>query len=128
MKKKLAACLLCVVLAGGIYGLKYLYDLKTYKDIVSSISVSDVDLSKVKDGDYTGSFNAIFVSAETRVTVKNGKIVDIKLLKHKTERGKSAESITQKVISEQSLSVDTVSGATNSSKVILKSIENALQN
>jgi uncharacterized protein with FMN-binding domain len=85
-----------------------------------------VDLTKVSDGKYTGFCDAVLVASEVSVTVKNNKIEDIILLSHKTERGQSAEVIPEKVLEAQSLQVDTITGATNSSKVILKSIENAL--
>ena len=65
-------------------------------------------------------------AAKVSVTVKDNKITDITLLNHKNERGKPAEVIPEKVLKAQSLQVDTISGATNSSKVILKAIENAL--
>ena len=128
IKNKILLLFLCLMLIVGLtYGAKYLYDLKIYKDKTSSLTISNIDLSKVKDGVYIGKYDAKLVAAETRVTVKNGKIINIELLEHKNERGKSAESILSKVISSQSLNVDAVSGATNSSKIILKSIENALK-
>ena len=86
-----------------------------------------MDLSKVSDGKYTGSCDAVYVGAKVSITVKDNKIVDIILLNHKNERGKPAEVIPGKVVEAQSLKVDTISGATNSSKVILKAIENALE-
>ena len=85
-----------------------------------------MDLSNISDGKYTGSCDAVYVGAEVSVTVKDHKITDITLLNHKNERGKPAEVIIENVIKAQSLQVDTISGATNSSKVILKAIENAL--
>jgi uncharacterized protein with FMN-binding domain len=116
-------------LFNGYYGINLWGDilwLKEYKDITSSLKISDVDLSKVKDGIYTGEFDAKLVAAKTSVTVKDGKIVKIELIEHRNGRGKAAEAILPKVISAQSLDVDTITGATNSSKVILKAIENAL--
>lgn len=125
--KKIICILAAAVIVVGIgFGVNYLVELEKYKSIIKSISIDNVNLNKVKDGTYDGKFNAIMVAAETSVTVKDHKIVNIKLLKHKTERGKPAEVITKKVVQAQSLKVDTISGATNSSKVILKSIENAL--
>ncbi|MDP4145154.1 MAG: FMN-binding protein [Bacillota bacterium] len=127
VKKLVAAAVLIVILCGGAYAVKYLSDVKKYKDIIKGISINKVDLTKVKDGNYTGDFNAIFITAEVNVKVKNHEIVDVKLVKHKNERGKRAEIIPEKVVKAQSLQIDTVSGATNSSKVILKAIENALE-
>jgi uncharacterized protein with FMN-binding domain len=115
-----------VILSGVFYGVKYIWDVEKYKSIIKGITIDKVDLAKVKDGSYTGAYDAIFIAAKVDVTVKNNKIVDIKLLYHKNERGKRAEVIPERVVQAQSLQIDTVSGATNSSKVILKAIENAL--
>ncbi|MGK0468422.1 FMN-binding protein [Clostridium sp.] len=126
-KKKILLGAVCIiVLVGGIIGGEYYISLKKYDKIVNAIKISNVDLTKVSDGKYTGFCDAVLVASEVSVTVKNNKIEDIILLSHKTERGQSAEVIPEKVLEAQSLQVDTITGATNSSKVILKSIENAL--
>lgn len=131
MKKRrvviLAVSVLMIVGAYfGIMGIKSYIDLKTYQKQVADITISNVNLSKVVDGTYTGSYEVLWVAAEVKVTVKNHKITGIKLVKHKNGRGTPAEIIPNKVVEAQSLEVDTVSGATSSSKVILKAIENAL--
>lgn len=115
------------ILAGVVYGAKYMLDLKKYKETINAINIQNVDLSKVKDGNYTGNCDATVIGAEVNVKVENHKIVNVELVKHKNERGKNAEIIPERVVQAQSLQVDTVSGATNSSKVILKAIENALE-
>jgi uncharacterized protein with FMN-binding domain len=62
------------------------------------------------------------------VTVQNKNITAIKIIKHSCSPiGKKAEKITGRIIEEQSLGVGTVSGATGSSKTILKAVENALR-
>lgn len=127
VKKLIIATVSIIILFGGVFLTKYLSDIKKYKEIVRGISISNIDLSKVKDGSYIGDFDAILVGAEVNVTVQNQKIVDIQLVKHKNEKGKNAEIIPDKVMQAQSLQVDAVSDATNSSKVILKAIENALK-
>ena len=126
--KKIVVGSICIfILVIVIFGGKYLISVEKYKEAVKDIKISNVDLSKISDGKYIGSCDALFVAAEVSVTVKNHKITGISLLKHKTERGKPAEVIPGNVVKAQSLEVDTISGATNSSKVILKSIENALK-
>ncbi len=126
--KKIVIIAICIAaLSGGIFGINYLISLYNYKKIVSEIDIKSVNLSNVHDGTYTGSCDAIFVGAEVEVIVKDKKITDIKLLNHKTEKGKPAEVIVDDVKKKQSLQVDAISGATNSSKVILKAIENALE-
>jgi uncharacterized protein with FMN-binding domain len=49
-------------------------------------------------------------------------------LKHVNGKGTAAESIPETVVEKQTLQVDSVSGATYSSKVILLAIETALKN
>ncbi len=119
---------LALAVAGGIFfGLRYYMQLQEYKKRIEGIVISRVDLSNIRDGSYRGSFDAIFVGAEVVVQVKNHTIERIDLVKHKNERGAKAEAIVDKIISEQSVTVDVISGATNSSKVILKAVENALE-
>lgn len=126
-KKLVIAAISVIILCGGIYFIKFMSDIKDYKEIVNGIVIDKVDLSKVEDGNYTGDFDAKAIAAEVKVMVKNHSIVDIKLVKHRNGKGKEAEVIPGKVVQAQSLQVDTVSGATNSSKVILKAIEKALK-
>lgn len=120
----IASCIIAAV--SGAFGVKYLISVQQYKQAISNLKIDNIDLSNIHDGKYTGSCDTGFVGAEVSVTVKGNKITDITLLNHKNERGKPAEVILQNVVKAQSLQVDVVSGATNSSKVILKAIENAL--
>lgn len=93
---------------------------------VSEITIADVDLAKVPDGTYDGKYKVFPVAVEVRVSVENHRITGIDLVKHDNGQGKPAGVIPGKVTEAQSLNVDIVSGATYSSKVILKAIENAL--
>lgn len=132
MKKKqltVLAVLIVIVIGGyfGVKGIKAYTDLKTYQKQVAEITISDVKLSEVADGVHTGSYEVLWVAAEVKVTVKNHRIEGIELVKHKNGKGAPAEIIPGKVVEAQSLDVDIVSGATSSSKVILKAIENALK-
>ena len=94
---------------------------KTYNAVIE-----DIDLSTLADGGYTGSCSAFPVTAEVDVVVEDHAIVSIDLVKHLNGQGEEAEIIPKLVVDAQSLMVDTVSGATYSSKVILIAIENAL--
>ncbi|MDD3704985.1 MAG: FMN-binding protein [Clostridiaceae bacterium] len=65
---------------------------------------------------------------KTEVTVSSGKVTDIKILEHKENRKPEfTGKLYNSVIEAQSLQVDTVSGATLTSKAYLKSVENALK-
>ncbi len=90
-------------------------------------TISDVDLAGMEDGVYTGSYKAFPVAAEVTVNVNNHKITGIELVKHNNGQGAPAEVIPERVVKAQTLDVDMVSGATYSSRVILKAIENALE-
>lgn len=101
-------------------------DLINYKKTIQELQIGDVDLSSIPDGQFTGYFDAKLVKVEALVTVENHKITEIKLLQHVNGRGENAEVMPQRIIQAQSLQVDVVTNATASSKVILKAVENAL--
>lgn len=101
--------------------------LSEYKKSVADITVHNIDVKGIADGTYTGDCNVGYIYAKVQVKVENGSITSVELLEHRTERGQNAESIVDNVVKEQKIDVDTVSGATNSSKVILKAVENALK-
>lgn len=92
------------------------------------LQIDEVDMSTIKDGTYSGEYSALPVSAKVKVTVEGHQIKDIELLEHVNGQGSGAEIIPATVVEKQTLQIDTVSGATYSSTVILKAIENALLN
>lgn len=126
MKKRLIqlGALLVVIALSAL--LIYLYRVHSYQNKVSHTTVQNIEFSSIPDGSYIGDYNVDFIYAKVSVTVKSGKVIHIDLLKHKTERGKPAEVITDKIVEQQTLEVDAIAGATNSSKVIKKAVENAL--
>jgi uncharacterized protein with FMN-binding domain len=93
---------------------------------LSKTPVKTIDLASISDGTYTGSYSSFPVSVTLEVTVNDHQITQITILKHDNGQGKPAEAIVNTVIEAQSLQVDVVSGATYSSKVILKALEKAL--
>lgn len=109
---------------GGIF---LLLKLEYGGKFLSPDFISNINLSKIKDGIYYGEYKTMLVSAKVKVYVKSGKIMKIDIVEHKHGRGKKGEDIISRVIEYQSLKVDPISGATVSSKVILKAIENALR-
>lgn len=124
MKKKIVIVMVALgVIGAGLYGGAYLI----YQTKVKNIELTHPSLKDVADGQYTGGVNAIFVQATVKVDVKDRQITTIELVKHVKDRGEKGEAVVAEVLAAQSTDVDTVSGATNSSRVILKSIENALE-
>lgn len=113
-------------LIGLIFAAVYLKDVADYKKAVRDTTFSNLDISNVSNGVYVGEYDVDFVYAEVEVTVQNGVITNIAILEHKNGRGKPAEIVTDRILEEQKIDVDAVSGATNSSIVIKKAVENAL--
>ncbi len=130
MKKKTKIILMVigiVLLIGLGIGAKFLMDVNAYQKEIAAMEIQDIDLSNVPDGTYEGAYDADLIQVKVAVEVKDHNITNIELLQHENGKGGPAEAVIPEVIETQSLQVDTVSGATNSSKVILKSIENAIE-
>lgn len=115
------------VFVGLICLVIYLKNVRDYKQAVREINIDEINISDISDGVYTGECNVNFIYAKVEVTIQNGEIANINILERKNERGIGAESITDKIIKEQKIDVDAISGATNSSIVIKKAVENALK-
>lgn len=94
---------------------------------VQNIFVSMPDLSDIRDGDYIGEYSITPVHVKVEVSVSDHQITNIAILQHDNGLGSKAESIVNDVVKKQSLDVDAVSGATVSSKCILKAVENAIE-
>ena len=75
---------------------------------------------------YIGECNVGYIYAKVQVGVKDNIITVVNILEHRNERGKPAEVITENIVKTQQVQVDAISGATNSSKVIMKAVQNAL--
>ncbi|WP_309450590.1 4Fe-4S binding protein [Clostridium sp.] len=126
----------------GVYGItNFGVDALTKSGVISNDSAitssadtnsssTDSSSQKYKDGTYTGSGQG-FRGGTTKVSViiAGGKISNIEILSNEDNRAyfdKASGTITKEIISKQSTSVDTVSGATFSSKGIISAVVNAL--
>ncbi|MDJ0766479.1 MAG: FMN-binding protein [Myxococcota bacterium] len=86
-----------------------------------------VQIGKLKDGVYQGSDRNGPNKAVVEVTIENQKIVEVKIIQHNAWKGKKADPIIPKrIIDHQSTHVDAVSGATNSSNVIMNATQKAI--
>ncbi|MGA2763390.1 MAG: FMN-binding protein [Spirochaetia bacterium] len=95
---------------------------------VRAMPVNHVDLAKVKDGNYRGDFSYGGFTYEVQVTVVSHQIKEIAIIKNRTARhAKMAEDIVKSILGQQKNDVDVVSGATTTSKALLKAVENALE-
>lgn len=126
-KKIISVIILLFLLIGLICGAVYLKNVADYKRAIGETTFDEIDIADVSDGIYIGEYDVNFIYAKVEVTVEDGEIVSINILEHRHERGKAAEKVIEKIIEEQKIDVDAVSGATNSSTVIKKTVENALK-
>lgn len=89
--------------------------------------IQNIDISQVPDGVYPGEYSGNRFANKLEVTVADGKISDIAIVKDMMVVIPDVSSkLFDEVKSEQSLQVDAVTGATVSSKAYLKALENAL--
>jgi uncharacterized protein with FMN-binding domain len=94
---------------------------------LDAIRIGSPDLSRVPDGSYVGQSEVFVVKVKAQVDVAAGRITAFKLLEHTgSPIGKPAEALADAVVEKQSFQLDAVSGASYSSKAILKAGENAL--
>ena len=78
------------------------------------------------DGTYDGTYSTFPIKVRVQVHVVNKQMQAIELLEHRNGQGSAASAILDDVVAKQSLTVDTISGATYSSIVMLKAVEDAL--
>lgn len=86
------------------------------------------DASAYKDGTYYGTGKGFAGTMKVKVDISGGKIVSISIVSTKDGDGyvKSASSLLDTIVEKQSTNVDTVSGATFSSRGIIAAVRSAL--
>ncbi|WP_456409126.1 FMN-binding protein [Caldithrix abyssi] len=90
------------------------------------LPLSEITLTQVADGIYPGRANYGF-EYEVRVHVKNHAIENIEILKNRDSfYARLAEGIKHKIIRAQQIHIDAVTGATTTSKILMKAVEDAL--
>ncbi len=96
-----------------------------------SLPLDRVDFNNLKDGVYHGHYEGGMYRwrrNDCEVTVASGKVADIKMVTSNDPgmENMDPKMLYERVIKEQSLQVDTISGATLTSKAYLQAVENAL--
>lgn len=98
---------------------------------VSLENTESIDMASesYEDGTYEGTANGYGGNLKVQVKVSSGKIENIEVVSHNETPGfseKAFESVPAEIVKKQSTDVDTVSGATYSSKGIINAVNNAL--
>lgn len=115
----------------AIIGALLLLGLARYASIVYSLEdlveaeLGELDLSEHRDGYYKGVYRDGRWSSIVEVSVEDGRISEVYFTDKVKDKDVIADIIARRVIESQSLDVEVVSGATASSNVYLKAIEEA---
>jgi len=91
---------------------------------VLAMPINEVDLARVEDGTYRGSFTFNKFAYVVDVKVQDHRIAGIVMVKNRDDKwAQSAATMADSVVFHQKLGVDAIAGATASCRVILKAIE-----
>ena len=93
---------------------------------LENLRIEPVDFMQIEDGLYTGEAHTLLLKAKVNVSVKDHLITDVELIEYQHNRGEDAIGIIDDIINNNSLSVDAISGATQSSNLIKAAVSNAL--
>ena len=131
--KKSKIALGAVLTAAAVFGTAFYFLVlrPSFQELekVRRLPIENIALSSVKDGIYSGNFIYGKTLTSVEVAVRDHTIIGMKILeKGRTEYAqRAAEGIEKRVIEAQSLAIETVSGATTTSKAVLKALESALK-
>ena len=131
MKKGLTIFLSIVIVIAVIVLVGILSFKKQYDQLMVDIDreyalIRDLDLNKVEDGEYSYRFGKIPVYADVKVIVEDHQIMSITMVEQSSGPGYEALEIIDRILLQQQTDVETVTGATTSSKVIMIAVKKAL--
>lgn len=94
---------------------------------VRQMDIQNVDISSIQDGKYIGSFSYSGFEYIVKTIVNAQKIIAIEILQNRdTKRAQRAEGVLREILKRQTPNVDAISGATTTSKALMKAVENSL--
>lgn len=126
MKKRSRQSVALVFLFATIFFLFGCGDRRTEKE--PRDAKTTIDFSTIPDGTYRGTFTYGAFNFIVEVTAADGQVTDVIAVQNRdNEPSIEAEAVLGRVVDAQSLEVDVVSGATASSKALLKAAENAIK-
>ena len=117
------AVLVIVLLLAGAY---FMMCKQASRAMAALVNVP-ISMEQVADGCYYGASDGGMIKVEVQVTVKEHRVTDINLLRHDCGAGKPAERILDAMVAKNTDDVDSISGATLSSKTIRNAVNVALQ-
>lgn len=126
--KRVGKTLLVIACVIGIAvgGIRLVMDRQVGKKYTQLDAVAVVAPEQVADGTYEGTAETPLVKVTVEVTVQKHALREIRLLRHENGQGAPAEAMLPEMLSRNTSEVDSVSGATLSSKAIRAAVRNAL--
>jgi uncharacterized protein with FMN-binding domain len=126
-KKMVLTIIIGIFIVFGVISGSMMIYLLNGMSRTKSLVIADVPLDRIADGTYRGQFDEGRWANALDVKVENGKIAQITIVQDvKFNNPAQEQQLFDRVIEQQKVNVDVVSGATATSKALLKSIENAL--
>lgn len=74
VKKILLGVACVVVITSIIVGGKYLISVRNYQKTIKELTINNVDLSKIPDGKYIGSYDVNLISAKFQLQLKTTRL------------------------------------------------------
>ena len=84
-----------------------------------------INMTQIADGTYEGHSEMGPVIVDVKVTVQDGAIINVEIIKHQNGLGQAANVIVEDMVDKNTYDVDAVSGATVSSEIIKNEIGRA---
>lgn len=102
------------------------YRCSVHQEMIE-IPLEQPDLSGIENGTYYGEYDNYRWYCNVNVNVLDHRIDTIEVLSAANGGKKIYEKLVSRVIEQQTIEVDAVSGATITSNTFLKAVENALE-
>jgi uncharacterized protein with FMN-binding domain len=98
------------------------------QDRVRKMQIENTDLKGLKDGKYPGNADIGGYRYRVEVVIRKGRIAEITAVDNrKSKYAGYAEGVFRKIIRDQNANTDAVTGATTTSKALMKAVANALR-
>ncbi len=106
-----------------LFPIENYFSLENYRNM----PIEDSNLLALEDGNYLGEKNISGFLYKVEVSVNSHVITDIQILQNrKSSYARYAEAVIPKIIKNQNANVNAITGATTTSKALMKAVENAL--
>lgn len=117
-----------ITLAGFVvlFGILFVF-INIGMNDVRKVVINDVDITRIADGAYAGSYHKGRWTYDVKVSVKDHKITNVEVTNKRMAMMKEFNAKAEaEILKRQSPRIDVVSGATISSKAYGKAVEIAL--